>query len=67
MQWMYLAGTSPPQAMPAGQLIAPVVSAPQNAGDGEVKGLLSDFAHAFVKGVGDGLGQRASSGMAGWM
>jgi hypothetical protein len=64
VQWMYLAGTPPPQGMPQGQLVAPVVQAPQ--GEGQAKTLIVELAHAFVKGVGDDLGQRASAGMAGW-
>jgi hypothetical protein len=66
VQWMYLAGTPPPQAMPPGQLVAPVVQAPQNAGEGQVKGVVSEFVHAVVKSAGDEVGQRAAAGMAGW-
>jgi hypothetical protein len=62
VQWMYLAGTPPPQALPQGQLVAPVVQAPQGAAEGEVKGIVMEFAGAVAKSAGEGLGQR----MAGW-
>jgi hypothetical protein len=62
VQLMYLAGAAPPQAQ--GQLVAPVVQAPQHAGEGTVKHLLIEFATSVVKSAGDQAGQRA---MAAWM
>ncbi|HSB38137.1 MAG TPA: hypothetical protein VLD13_03525 [Gaiellaceae bacterium] len=61
VQLMYLAGGAPPQAQ--GQLVAPVVQAPQHAGESDVKHLLIEFATAVVKGAGDQVGQQA---MAAW-
>jgi hypothetical protein len=63
VQVMYLAGAAPPPAQAQGQLVAPVVQAPQHASEGQVKGLLMEFAHAAVKSAGDQVGQSA---MAGW-
>jgi hypothetical protein len=63
VQLMYLAGTAPPQGMAPGQLIAPVVQAPQHAGEGQVKKLIFAFVNEAVKGAGDEFGQR----MVGWM
>ncbi len=62
VQWMYLAGTAPPQALPQGQLVAPVVQAPQGAGEGDIKSLLMKLANQAAKSAGDELGKR----MAGW-
>jgi len=59
---MYLAGTAPPQALPQGQLVAPVVQAPQGAGEGDIKSLLMKLANQAAKSAGDELGKR----MAGW-
>ena len=66
VQWMYLAGASPPPQQAQGQLVAPVVQAPQHADEGQVKSIVLEFVHAFAKSAGDQAGQRAMAGMAGW-
>ena len=57
VQLMYLAGAAPPQAQ--GQLVAPVVQAPQHAGQGDVKHLVMEFVTGVLKGAGDQVGQQA--------
>jgi hypothetical protein len=56
----------PAQATGPGQLIAPVVQAQPNAGQHEVKGLISQFAISFAKSAGNELGQEAVQGLWGW-
>jgi hypothetical protein len=63
---MYLAGANAPPAQVQGQLVAPVVQAPQHAQQGEVKGLIMEFVHEAVKTAGGQVGQHAMSGMMGW-
>jgi hypothetical protein len=64
VQWMYLVGTAPPQAMPQGQLIAPVVHAPQ--GEGQARSLIVELVHEAAKTAGGEVGNRLVAGMAGW-
>lgn len=59
VQWMYLAGANPPPPQVQGQLIAPVVQAPQHAGQGQVKGLIMECVHEVVKTAGHEIGQYA--------
>src|SRR5690349_23248249 len=58
VQWMYLqgAGAPPPQQ---GQMIAPVVQASQNAGQGQLRGLMSECIHEVVKTGVHEIGQYA--------
>jgi hypothetical protein len=63
---MYLAGANAPPPQVQGQLVAPVVQAPQHAHQGEVKGLIMEFVHEVVKGAGGQVGQQAMAGMMSW-
>jgi histone H3/H4 len=40
-------------------MIAPVVQAPQNAGQGQVKGLIVECVHEVVKTAGQEIGKYA--------
>jgi len=55
VQLMFLAGTSPPQTMLPGQLVAPVVHAPEGAGEGQIASLLGKFAREGGKGFGEAM------------
>ena len=63
VQLMYLAGAAPPAQQVPGQLIAPVVQAPQHAGEGNVKKVIMEFVIAAARSAGSDAGQHA---MAAW-
>jgi len=68
-QALYLPGApfAPPVGVPGlSQYIAPVVQAPQGAGQNQLSGLFQTAASQFVKEFAGGLGQQAASGMSNW-